>query len=318
MRTLAMLVLLVALPTLVVAQQQPVDKPPPVPGAEAQWPLIEQIIKLKNAITPGMPEETVAAIIARIEDLERELQALQSVVPLPPDPVPPVKPDAPPANMDPVESDLIAKIVLLKNTVGPNTSAEEFSVIMAQIDALQKELQALQAARATPSVPSQPDKPDPTPPPPANMDPVRADLIAKIVILKNRIGPNTSAEEVAGIMLQIEDLEKQLRALESAWAPPPPPPPPGVFSPNNDWAVGGNRAVENGPLPSNARKSPPGNLQLRNNRAPAALNGRAILNSRNARSWRNNSLSNSGNAAVGRNANQTRWNNNGFPRSFAP
>jgi len=127
--------------------------------------------------------------------------------------------------VDPLQADLVAQIINLKNLSAATTSPEDFAGIMSEIQDLEQQLAALQG-----SVPSPANTvPPPVPEPNSSVDPAQADLMAQIINLKNLSAVTTSPEELAGIMGKIQDLEQQLAVLQGSIAPPgntvPPPTP---------------------------------------------------------------------------------------------
>jgi hypothetical protein len=137
---------------------------------------------------------------------------------------------APGAPAKPLSDDLIAQIISLKNSVTAATSPEEISNIMGKIDDLERQLAVLQGVIPPPinSLPSSP--PDPSLP----ADPAQADLIQKIISLKNAMTATTSPEEQGVIMRQIDDLNQQLSLLQAASPPPTDPVPPKPEPPPSD------------------------------------------------------------------------------------
>jgi hypothetical protein len=126
--------------------------------------------------------------------------------------------------------DLIAQIINLKNSVTTITSPEELSCIMGKIDDLERQLALLQGS-LQPPIPSLPPSP---PEPSLPVDPAQADLMQKIIGLKNAMAAATLPEEQGAIMRQIDDLNQQLSLLQAASQPPLDPIPPKPEPPPSD------------------------------------------------------------------------------------
>jgi hypothetical protein len=120
----------------------------------AQADLIAQIIDLKKAMAAANSPEAAAAIMSKIEELEKQLAALQ------PQTQPPINAVQPTA-ADPAQAELIAQIVKLKGLLSATTSPEDQAAIMAKIQDLEKQLSVLQAQNQPPANTVPPPKPGP-------------------------------------------------------------------------------------------------------------------------------------------------------------
>ena len=187
---------------------------PGTPANSLPEDLIAQIIKLKNSVTAVTSPEELGNIMGKIDDLERQLAILQGSLQPPVSSMPPSQPD-PSLPADPVQADLIEKIIGLKNTMAATTSPEEQAAIMRQIDDLNEQLSVLQSASQPPTDPV-PPKPEPSP-----VDPKQAALIEQIIKLKNALSVTSSTETQAALINEIQELEKQVALLQSSTATQP-------------------------------------------------------------------------------------------------
>ncbi len=159
-------------PPVVVVPPTKTD-PNSIPDAQ-QSAIIEEIIKLKNLMAAANSPEEQAKIMLRIDELNRQLASLPNPTTPPVVVVPPTNTD-PSSGMDPQQAAIVEEIIKLKNLMATTNSPEEQAKVMAQIDALQKRLEALQTgspistAIIPPSDSTQPTNLADTKPAPANI-----------------------------------------------------------------------------------------------------------------------------------------------------
>ena len=118
---------------------------------------------------------------------------------------------APSPSADPVQADLLAKIITLK-TLLSTAPPEALADLMCELQDLEQQLAERQGSIPPPANAVPPGVPGPD----SSVDPAQADLIAQIINLKSLLATTTSPEDHAGILGKIDDLERQLAVLQGS------------------------------------------------------------------------------------------------------